>query len=48
MRENGFYGPRSFEDGALAAREVNPIRQFCSATGLPVLAKLILGNKNEL
>ena len=47
MRGNGFYGPRILEAGTPAAREVNPIRQFCSAMGLPVLAKLILGNKNE-
>ena len=44
---NGSYKPNNSEAGAPAAREVNPITEFCFATGIPGLAKLTLGSKNK-
>ena len=43
MLGNGSYKLRSLKAGTPAAREVNPITQFCFAMELRELAKLILG-----
>ena len=47
MSENGSYDLRNLETGTLAAREVNPIRQFCFSMGIRGWARRLLGNKAE-
>ena len=48
VQENGSYKPRNLDAGAPPAGEVNPITEFCFTTGIQGLARLILGNKDEL
>ena len=47
MWRNGYYKPRNLEPGKPAVREVNSIMQFCFATGIRGLGRLLPGNKDE-